>query len=114
MLGQPMLDLLGDELRAVVTAQVLRCPMRLDSLAEPFQNILGLEGSIRPQHMTLPRVLVEDGEHTQRSTSYRGISDEVPRPDVAALVRLRRQPSRDTSANDLPFGRRHAQSNRSA
>ncbi len=50
-------------------------------------------------------VLIKDGEHSQGAAMHRGIGDKVPGPDMAAMVRLQRQPRGCTSAGHITPGR---------
>jgi len=60
VLSQPPLDLPGDELGPIITAQELGCPVFGDGLAHPFEHVSALQSAVGPQHMTLARVLVQD------------------------------------------------------
>src|SRR5450755_1485859 len=66
--------------------------MLLNRLAQPFQHILRTQRSVGPQHMALPGMLVEDGQHPQRSSAHRGIGDEVPGPDMPTVRSFGWQP----------------------
>ena len=57
---EPPLHDLGNELRPIITAQILRRPVLLDRLLQPVQHVRRLQGSIGPQHVTLPRVFIQD------------------------------------------------------
>lgn len=87
--------------------------MLLDRHVHPFQNITTLEGSISSRHMALAGVLNENGEHPLRSTSGGSVTDEVPGPDMPLVLRLHRESLRVTTANDLPFGRKNSEAERS-
>jgi len=113
VLGEPLLHRLGDELAPVVASQEGGCPMFLDGLAHPLQNVSALECSISPQYMALAGILVEDREHPQCPASRGSITDEVPGPDMALVLGLHGQSRRVTSADHLPLGRWHPQSQRS-
>jgi len=113
ILRKPCLDCLGDELAPVIASQERRCPMFLDGLSHPLQNVSALECSISPQYMALAGILVEDCEHPQCPASRGSITDEVPGPDMALVLGLHGQSRRVTSADHLPLGRWHPQSQRS-
>ena len=106
VLREPRLDGLGDELTPIITSQIGRGSMLLDRLAHPFEDITTLEGPIRPQHMALAGILVEDREHPQRPASRGSIADEVPGPDMPLILSLHWQPRRVAAADHLPLGRR--------
>lgn len=51
----------------------------------------GLDGS---QHIAFASALIQDGQHPQGSAPRGRIRDEVPRPDMASMIRLGRQAAR--------------------
>jgi len=108
-----LVDCLGNKLAPIITSQVGRGSVLLDGPAHPLQNITALEGSISPQYMALAGILVEDREHPQCPASRGSITDEVPGPDMALVLGLHGQSRRVTSADHLPLGRWHPQSQRS-
>lgn len=114
VLGQPALDFFGNELGAIVAAQVLWSAMFGDGLAHPFEHIGTFQGAVGPQHVALAGVLIQNGQHPQGSAPRRRIRDEVPGPDMSTMLRLRRKPCGSASAHDLAFGRRHPQAPGSA
>jgi len=59
--------------------------------------------------MAFAGVFIQDGQHPQRSTPHGRIGNEVPRPYVSAMGRLRGQSGGDAPPRDLPLGRRHSQ-----
>ena len=67
IIGQPALEFLGDKLRAVVRADELGRSVELDRLLHQIDDIARLQSPIRAEHMALPRVLVEDRQHPDRS-----------------------------------------------
>jgi len=84
---QPPLHDLGDELRAVVTPQILRWPMLRHRFLQPVQYIRRPQRPLRPQHMSFTRVFIQDRQHLQGSTTHRRVGNEVPRPNVIPMRR---------------------------
>ena len=113
VLREPLLYRLGNELAPVVASQEGRSSMLLDRPAHPLQNITALEGSICSKHMALAGVFIKDGEHPQGSTSGGSVTDEVPGPDMALVLRFHRKACRVASADHLPLGRRNSEAKRS-
>src|SRR6478672_428933 len=107
--GQPSLDFLGDKLRTIVTPQVGGRSVLGDGPPDPFEHIAALESTVGPQHMTLTGVFVQDRQHAQGSASRGGIRDEVPAPDMAPVLGLRRQPRGEATTHHLAPGGRHSQ-----
>ena len=91
VLGQPVLDLFSDKLRAIVGANVLRDAVLGDGALHKVDDVAGLEGPVRPEHMALPGVLIEDREHPQGAASYRGVGDKVPGPHLVLMRCLGRK-----------------------
>src|SRR6516165_3920566 len=112
LLRQPALHLPSDKLRAVVTAQVLRRAMLRDRLFQPLQHVLRAQRAVRAQHMTLARVLVQDGQHAQRSPAHGPVRDKIPGPHVTASRGFGRQTSGQAAAHLPAPGRWHAQAGR--
>ena len=71
-------DLLGDELRAVVAADVLRCPADRHQLREHVQHVGGLHRAGNLQHQRLAGELVLDHKPTQRPAPLVAVVYEVP------------------------------------
>ena len=107
--GQPLLDFLGDKLGAIVTPQVGGRSVLGDGPPDPIEHIAALESTVGPQHMTLTGVFVQDRQHAQGSASRGSIRDEVPAPDMAPVLGLRRQPRGDAATHHLALGGRHSQ-----
>jgi len=95
---QPPLHDLGDELRPVVRTQIFRCPLLLNGFLQPGQHVLRAQSAIHPQHMTLPRMLVQDRQDPQCPATHRSVGDKVPRPYVVSMRRRGRQTTHSTIA----------------
>jgi hypothetical protein len=65
--------------------------------------------AVGPQHVHSRGIFIQDGQYPQGSALHRRIRDEVLGPDMAAMIRLGRQPRQVASAHDLAFGWRHSQ-----
>ena len=92
ILLKPPLDNLGDKLRAVIAAQILRCPVLGHRLLQPVQHIRRLHSPLCPQHMALTRVFIQNRQQLQGAAAHGRIRDEVPRPHMIPMRRRRRQP----------------------
>jgi hypothetical protein len=55
-------------------------------------------------------MLVEDRQHPQRPTTSGRIGDEVPRPHMAAVIRLGRQACGDSSSDQFSLRGWHSKS----
>lgn len=86
-----------------------RRPVLFDGRFDQRDHVAGLERTVRPQHVALPRVFVQHGQHPQGTATHRGVRNEVPGPDMPAMRRLRRQPRRVAPAGHPAFRRRHPQ-----
>ncbi len=53
--GQPRLEFMGNELRAVVRADKLRRALLCDGRFHQCDHVAGLERTVRPQHVALKR-----------------------------------------------------------
>lgn len=107
LIGQPLLEFLGDELRTVVGADILRGAVLLDGFFHQSDHVSGFQGPVGPQDVALAGILVEHRQHSQSAATHGGIRDEVPSPDVPAVRRLGRQPGRVAAPHQLAFGRWH-------
>jgi len=59
-------------------------------------------------------VLVEDREHPDGATAHRGVGDKVPRPHVVPMRGRGWQTCGNSTSNEFPLRRRHAQSFRAS
>ena len=85
---QPTPDRLGDELRPVVAANVLRNATGAEQVHQHVDHLIRRDAAIHFQRQTFPRVLVDDRQPLQRSSGGRAIVDEVPSPHVVLVLRL--------------------------
>ena len=108
LLLEPLLHDLGDELRAVIAPQIFRGAVLRDGLLEPMQHVLGFQGPVRPQHMTFPRVFIQDRQQLQRSAAHGRVGNEVPGPHVVLMRGGGGQTRGYPTPNYLPFRRGHA------
>ena len=83
---QELADRSGDELRAVVAADVLRHAADGEQLDQHVDHVLGRDPPIDLQRQALPRVLIHDRQPLQRATVGRPIEHEVPGPDVVLVL----------------------------
>ena len=105
LLRQPLLEFLRDKLWAIVGADELRRAVFGDGRSHQPDDVGRADLALGPQDMDFLGVFIEDGKHPQGAAMHRGIGDKVPGPDMAAMVRLRRQPGGGTSAGHITPGR---------
>ena len=84
---QPTLNRLGDELRTVVAANVLRHATHREQLRQRVDHVLARDAPIHLQSQALPRVLIDDLQPLQRAALGRAIEHEVPAPHVVLVLR---------------------------
>ena len=90
LFGQPALEFSGYKFRAIVGSYVLGSAVELHGAFNEVNHILGFKGAVCTQDVTFTGIFIEHRKHADRSSSSRGVSDKVPRPDVVLMVRLRR------------------------
>src|SRR5205823_3408515 len=81
--SQPRLDRLGDELRPVVAADVIRRPPHLEEVLQGRYHVLGGQAPLDLDRQAFPRVLVDHRQDLQAPAVGRLVVDEVVAPDVA-------------------------------
>ena len=64
VLFEPLLDGIGNELGAIVRADIFRGSMLFDSFLKDLQNITGLDGAIGMDAVALPGVFINQIEST--------------------------------------------------
>src|SRR5262249_40918941 len=109
--GQPPLDRLGDELRAVVAADVLGHAPYLEEGLQRRYHTLGGQAPLHLDRQAFPRRLVAHRQELEPPPVGRLVHHEVVAPDVvgslgpspSAAVRAR------TQATTLPLHLRHLQ-----
>src|SRR3954470_14115116 len=82
----PLLDGLGDELRAVVGADVARHAAQDEQVREHVDDVDGLELASDADRQTLVGELVDDVEHAEPPSVVCPVLDEVVGPDVVAML----------------------------
>src|SRR3954467_2097492 len=82
----PLLDGLGDELRAVVGADVARHAAQDGQVGEHVDDVDGLELASDADRQALVRELVDAVEHPEPPSVVRPVLDEVVGPDVVAML----------------------------
>src|SRR5215207_1181836 len=82
----PLLDGLGNELRAVVGADVARHAAQDEQVREHVDDVDGLELASDADRQALVRELVDDVEHPEPPSVVRPVLDEVVGPDVVAML----------------------------
>ena len=92
VVSEPVLDGLGDKLRAVVGSDVLRCSVLCDSLLQDSQNISSTDGAVGMDAMALAGKLVDEIKAAQFAAALGVVGHEVPGPDMIAARGLLRQP----------------------
>src|SRR5829696_8859329 len=78
---QPLLERIGDELWAIIAAEVGRCASKQN---QPFQDLNDLtrrNGAGDMDRQTLAGVLVEDRQHPQLPAAFGAGFEKVVRPD---------------------------------
>ena len=85
--GQPTANGLGDELRAIVGADVLWRSMTQERIGKDIEHILAVLLALDMDGQALARELVDDGEETERLAVMGAVLDEVIGPDVVAMPR---------------------------
>ncbi len=80
-------DRLGDELGAVVAANVPRHAAHQEQIRQHIDHPLGRDAAIHFQCQTFARVFVGDREPLQRLPRRGPIVDEVPRPNMILVFR---------------------------
>ena len=83
-------EFLGDELRAVVGANELRCAVLRDGRLHQSDDVGRTDLTLGSQHMHFLSILIEYGEHAQGTAMNRGVGNTIPGPYMSAMVRLRR------------------------
>src|SRR5215210_631587 len=84
--GDPLLDGLGDELRAIVGADVARHAAHDEQVREHVDDVDRLQLASDADRQALVRELVDDVEHPDLPSVMGPILDEVVRPDVIAVL----------------------------
>src|SRR5215211_931895 len=82
----PLLNGLGDELRAVVRADVARHAAQDEQVREHVDDVDGLQLASDADRQALVRELVDDVEHPDLPFVMSPILDEVVGPDVIAVL----------------------------
>ena len=82
----PLLDGLGDELRAVVGADVAGHAAQDEQVGQHVDDVDGLELASDADRQALVRELVDDVEHAELPSVMRAVLDEVVGPDVVAML----------------------------
>lgn len=83
--AKPALHLFGDELRPVVTADVLRCATHREQVLQRQDHIPCLERSRRLDRQALTRELVDHDQQLQLPAVFGPLTDEVIAPHVIAV-----------------------------
>ena len=100
----PLLDLLRDELGAVVALDRGRFSVQLDELIEDANNIERREMTRALDPKRTPSELINDRQESKRLSVARLIRDEVVAPDVVrilSLMRIDRAGSRPATLHGL-------------
>ena len=84
---EPRANRLGNELRAVVAADVLGPATHREQFRQHVDHPVSRDPAAHLQGQTLPRVLVHDRQPFQRPALVCPVVDEVPRPDVIFVLR---------------------------
>jgi len=82
LLFEPVLDRVGDELRAIVTAQVARPAIALEGCLHHGDDIHGTDGPCGVDGEALARVLVEQCQDAEPGSVLGLVQDEVPASHV--------------------------------
>ena len=87
--GQAVPDSSGDKLGAVVGADMLRRSVGFDGLREDSYNVVSADAAGDVMGDALLRVLVDEHEGAEATSSRRDVRHEVPRPHMAGVGGLR-------------------------
>ena len=77
----------GCELGTIIRPNVPGRVMPQEQIRKCFQDGLLILPRLSADRQTLPRVLVDDGQHAKRSAIMRSIHDEVVGPDMVPVLR---------------------------
>lgn len=83
---QPRSDRAGDELRAIVRANMLPFPADQEQLLEHIDHIAARKRSPHLQRQALTRELIHDAQELERPPILRPVMNKIPRPD---MIRVR-------------------------
>src|ERR1019366_555092 len=85
--GEPLAQIPGDELWAVVGAKMLRHTLGYHHVGQRFDHLGRAPSAFRPNHQALSGVLVDQIQHPYRPAVVRLRAHEVVRPDVVGVLR---------------------------
>jgi hypothetical protein len=100
---EPSSKLVGNELRTVVAADVLRHATHGEELREGIDHVGARDPAIGLQHQALPRELIDHREPLDLAATRRAIKDEVPAPDVVRCLGPTPMTAVGTRAQTTPF-----------
>ena len=80
--SNPLLDSNGDELRAIIRADVLRNAPQNEQVRQDIDNIGRVQPAINPDRQAFSRKLVDDVQHPILPPLMRSILDKVIGPDM--------------------------------
>jgi hypothetical protein len=108
--SQPRLKGLSNEFGTVITANVAGGTMELDKFPHHLQHLARTNVAGHMQGVNLTGVFIYHAQHSVRTSLDRGVMNEVPGPDMAAVNRfLWKTPGGYASTALFLFGRRHLQ-----
>jgi len=108
--SQPRLKGLSYEFGTVITAYVAGGTMELDEFPHHLQHLARTNVAGHMQGVNLTGVFIYHAQHAVRTSLDRGVMNEVPGPDMAAVGRfLWKPPGGYASTALFLFGRRHLQ-----
>jgi hypothetical protein len=88
---QPFVYCRARELGAIVGMDVIRWPVQQEQVGERLQYRLLVLSAFGSDRETLPRVLVDDGQHAEHSAIVSSVHDKVVGPDVMTVLRAMTQ-----------------------
>jgi hypothetical protein len=75
-------DRLGDELRAIITADMFRLTVAFDRSIQDPDGIQRSNGSAHLDRQTLLGVFIDESQDTQRASRLGLIVNDIPTPDL--------------------------------
>ena len=88
--GEPCPQLLLDNLRAIIAADMFRNSVLGNQPAHDRAHFVGMDLTIHMDALALPSVFIEDGQQAQFTTAYRRDVHEIPRSYEIGMGRPRR------------------------
>ena len=82
LIREPILDGIGDELRAIITPDVFGCSVALDGRLHHRDDIHGSDAPCGMGCQALPRILIDQGQDPEAAAVLSLIFYEVPAPDM--------------------------------